>query len=210
MHERLNPLRVSVHGGHSGEFCNHAKDSLEAVVRAYIEQGYNWVGITEHMPPIEDRFCYPDEIKAGENAQSLKRRFDQYATSCRHLKQQYRNQIEVLVAFEIETYTGSEKAIRQCMLEHEFDYIVGSLHHVDNLEIDLSEEKYAQAVESQGSLEALYVRYFDLQHEMIESLKPGVIGHFDLVRYFDPDCRDTVRLESVRNRISRNLSLIRD
>ena len=210
MNEHSTPRRVSVHGGHSGEFCNHATDSLDAVVRSYIDKGYSWVGITEHMPPIEDRFRYPDEVEAGEDAQSLKRRFDQYAITCRRLKQKYRDQIDVLVAFEIETYTGSEEAVRQWMSEHEFDYFVGSLHHVDELEIDLSEQKYRLAIESHGSLEALYVRYFDLQYAMIESLQPAVVGHFDLIRYFDPDCRDTLGLDSVRSRVSRNLGLIRD
>ena len=57
--------RVSVHGGHSGEFCCHAVDSLEEIVVAYIEKGLDWVGITEHAPPVDDRFRYPEEIKAG-------------------------------------------------------------------------------------------------------------------------------------------------
>ena len=210
MNESSSPERVSVHGGHSGEFCNHATDSLDAVIRSYIDKGFRWVGITEHMPALEDRFRYPDEVEAGEDSQSLKRRFDQYAWTCHRLKQEYRDQIDVLVAFEIETYAGSEEAVRGWMSAYEFDYIVGSLHHVDDIEIDLSEEKYQMAIESQGSLEALYVRYFDLQYAMIESLRPGVVGHFDLIRYFDPDCRDTLRLESVRSRVSRNLGRIRD
>ena len=30
--------KVSVHGGHSGEFCSHAKDPLEAIVAEYARQ----------------------------------------------------------------------------------------------------------------------------------------------------------------------------
>ena len=63
--------RVSVHGGHSGEFCCHAMDSLEEIVTAYIERGFDWVGITEHIPPVDDRFRYPEEIKAGLNARLI-------------------------------------------------------------------------------------------------------------------------------------------
>ena len=43
---------VSLHGGHSGEFCSHARDTLEEMVLAYIDQGFDRVGITEHMPQI--------------------------------------------------------------------------------------------------------------------------------------------------------------
>ncbi len=32
---------VSIHGGHSGEFCSHAQDSLEEMVQEYIRQGFN-------------------------------------------------------------------------------------------------------------------------------------------------------------------------
>jgi histidinol-phosphatase (PHP family) len=31
---------VSLHGGHSGQFCGHAKDTLDEIVRTYIEQRY--------------------------------------------------------------------------------------------------------------------------------------------------------------------------
>jgi hypothetical protein len=42
--------KVSVHGGHSGEFCGHAADTLEQIVERYIELGFEWICLTEHMP----------------------------------------------------------------------------------------------------------------------------------------------------------------
>ena len=56
---------ISYHGGHSGEFCAHAQDQLEDVIRRYIELGFQTVGISEHMPPEEDRFVYDDEHLAN-------------------------------------------------------------------------------------------------------------------------------------------------
>jgi hypothetical protein len=53
---------VSVHGGHSGDYCQHARDSLDDVVKAYHDRKFAWVGITEHMPPTRDSFLYPDYI----------------------------------------------------------------------------------------------------------------------------------------------------
>ena len=63
--------RVSVHGGHSGEFCHHAKDSLEAVVQAYVDAGFTWAGITEHMPPLDDSKRYFDEADSNIAATAL-------------------------------------------------------------------------------------------------------------------------------------------
>ncbi len=34
----LIPWKVSLHGGHSGQFCDHAKGSLREIVEAAIEQ----------------------------------------------------------------------------------------------------------------------------------------------------------------------------
>ena len=81
-----SPHPVSVHGGHSGQFCSHARDTLEAVIRAYIHQGYPWVGITEHMPPADDAFVYPEEKRSGLNAAALMDRFVDYMTTCRDRK----------------------------------------------------------------------------------------------------------------------------
>jgi histidinol-phosphatase (PHP family) len=123
--------RVSVHGGHSGEFCCHAMDSLEEIVVAYIEQGFEWVGITEHVPPVDDRFRYPEEIKAGLNARQLYDRFERYIAACRRLQKKYIQTIQLYVGFETEASSGSIPFIHDLARLFEPDYIVGSVHHVD-------------------------------------------------------------------------------
>ena len=70
--------RVSVHGGHSGQFCLHAKSTLDEVIQAYIAAGYSWVGITEHMPPLNDSVRYPDEAEQGLTAKALQEQFQRY------------------------------------------------------------------------------------------------------------------------------------
>ena len=93
---RMNvPQPVSIHGGHSGQFCGHAKDTLEEIVLAYIDQQYPWVGITEHMPPVSDDFVYPEEKHAGLDANALKERFAGYMTTCRHLQSKYADDIRI-------------------------------------------------------------------------------------------------------------------
>ncbi len=204
----MNTQLVSVHGGHSGEFCHHAKDSLEDVVQAYIDRGFSWVGITEHMPAVSDRFVYPDEREAGLDSSAQQCRFDDYFESCRRLKQKYSEQLDILVGFESETYTGSEESIRAIIDTHKPEYFVGSLHHVDDIEIDYTEEGYRRAVDRSGSLENLYCRYFDQQLEMVQRLKPAVVGHFDLVRIFDPDYTTRLKSPAVKERVQRNLFAI--
>ena len=201
--------RVSVHGGHSGQFCNHARDSLAAVVQAYVDAGFSWVGITEHMPPLDDSRRYPDEARDGLSAQNLQLQFSTYFEECRRLQAAFANHIRIFTAFETETYPGSVAWVRQLIGETRPDYIVGSVHHVGGTGIDYDREHYQRAVLQAGGLDRLYCEYFDTQYSMIRELEPAVVGHFDLIRIFDGNYLETLQIPEVRIRWLRNLALIR-
>ncbi len=205
-----SPERVSVHGGHSGEFCGHAEDSLEDIIQAYIAHGYTWVGITEHMPPERDALSYPDELSAGLDAVDQQARFADYMAACRQLREKYSSEIRILAAFETEAYSGYESWVPAVRERFKPDYIVGSVHQINDELFDGSAEWYRAAAETVGGMDELYCAYFDRQYEMITKLRPEVIGHFDLVRIFDPDYRARLVKPFVWDRVVRNLEAIRD
>ncbi|GAB6905230.1 Histidinol phosphate phosphatase HisJ family [Desulfosarcina cetonica] len=204
----MNVSPVSIHGGHSGEFCGHAHDTLEAVIQAYVQKGFAWVGITEHMPPASERFVYPEEIDAGLDVDALKTRFAAYMQTCRQLRDAYRDRIRIYVGFETETYTGSIELARELITTYAPDYVVGSMHHVDDLPFDSNEDDYAAAAAHCGGIDGLYARYFDQQYEMIQALNPRVVGHLDIIRIFDPDYRSRMIKPVIWEKIMRNLELI--
>jgi histidinol-phosphatase (PHP family) len=199
---------VSVHGGHSGQFCHHATDSLEEIIQSYIARQFPWVGITEHSPAISDELLYPDQRAAGLTPDFLFNRFADYMKECRRLQEKYRSQIRIFAAMEIETYSGYEEFIPSLINRFQPDYIVGSVHFVSDMGFDYSREQYDQTVEAVGGIEQLYCRYFDLQYEMIKLLQPAVVGHFDLIRIFDPGYKERLLLPEIMERIKRNLQLI--
>jgi len=205
----LPPQLVSIHGAHSGEFCTHAADTLEELVKAYIRKGFKWVGITEHMPPSENRFRYPDEVAAGLDAADLHKRFGRYMVTARALQKKYASRITLYIGFETETYSGAYTFIEHLVRTFVPDYFVGSVHHVADTGIDWSQNTYDRLAQQLGGRDALYEAYFDLQHEMLGRLKPQVVGHFDLVRIFDPDYRQRLQNHSIQRRIRRNLELIK-
>ncbi len=204
-----NPQRVSVHGGHSGQFCNHAVDTLEDIIKAYINCGYLWVGITEHIPPVSDDFLYADEVKAGLNSEIMNDRFANYVQEGRRLQRKYRDQIEIYVAMEIETYSGYQPYVESLIKKFQPDYIVGSIHHVDDIPIDYSLELYEQAISELGGIDNLYCRYFDQQYEMLQSFKPAVVGHIDLIRIFDSDYLSRLKYTDIWDRIVRNIEFVK-
>jgi histidinol-phosphatase (PHP family) len=204
-----NPFPVSVHGGHSGQFCNHAKNSLEEIVRAYIDRGYPWVGITEHMPPASDAYLYPEEKQAGLDADAILARFAEYMTVCRRLQSKYADRIEILVGFETEYYEGSIDLVRRLIGRFSPDYVVGSVHHVKEVPFDYSPEKYREASDRCGGLDRLYAAYFDQQFEMLRALKPRVVGHLDLIRIYDPEYSARLVKPSIWEKILRNLEWVK-
>jgi histidinol-phosphatase (PHP family) len=205
-----SPQLISLHGGHSGEFCRHAEDSLAEVVDAYAEQGFSWVGITEHVPPPDDRFLYPDEQAAGVSARDLTERFDAYINACRRLKEAHKSDLNILVGFETETYSGSLELALGLIEKYQPDIIVGSVHHVDDINFDFDKAHYEYAVKALGGIDALYHGYFDQQYEMITRLKPTVVGHFDLVRIFDADYPERLRKPAILGKIHRNLTAAKE
>ena len=205
-----NPTYVSVHGGHSGQFCNHALDTLEDIIKAYVRNGFTWVGITEHAPPVSEAFLYPDERAAGWDAARLYDRFAAYMTTARALQSRHAGDLKIYVGFETELTTGALTFTRQLIETFKPDYFVGSLHHVDDISFDFSREDYLKAVDASGGHDGLYGRYFDQQYELIEALSPPVVGHFDLIRIYDKHYRSRLEKPDIARRIDRNLALIAD
>ncbi|HCY85397.1 MAG TPA: histidinol phosphatase [Desulfobacteraceae bacterium] len=204
------PTLISLHGGHSGQFCNHADNTLEEIIQAYIGKGFTTVGISEHMPPAHDGFLYPDEIQKGLSAEDLQRNFTRYFEELERLKKAYKDRIRILRAFETETVTGYETQVRKLIERYRPDYIVGSVHHINDVCFDYSAETYKGIAKDLGSMEAMYLAYFDAQYEMIQSLRPFVVGHFDLIRIYDPDFVKRLQIPEVMEKIKRNLSLVKD
>lgn len=204
-----NAQFVSIHGGHSGEFCSHAKNTLEEVILAYIDKGFSWVGITEHAPPVSTAFIYPDEKDAGMNIFSVRSRFADYMKTGRDLQARYKDQIRIFIGFETETCSGGIAYAQALLKAFSPDYIVGSVHHVKDIPFDYSKDYYREAADRCGGLDALYRDYFDEQYKMIETLAPRVVGHFDIIRIHDADYRARIINPSIWEKVVRNLKLIK-
>lgn len=203
------PDFVSVHGGHSGQFCNHATDMLEEIVQTYIAQEFLWVGISEHAPPLNERLSYRDQREQGLTPRFLFEQYELYVQECRRLQTAYKDEITIYTAIEIETYSGYDRFVPHLLDSFKPDYLVGSVHFVNDLNFDYSPSSYKEAAESVGGVDALYESYLDIQYEMIDLLQPSVVGHFDLVRIFDPAYRERMQKSFIWSKIERNLALIK-
>jgi histidinol-phosphatase (PHP family) len=181
--------KVSLHGGHSGDFCLHGDDTLEEMLEAAVEFGYATFGVTAHSPRTDAKFLYPEEIEASYSPADLDRDFTNYVSTCRELATKFEDRLEVLVGAEIEIVPelGYVEEVTSLRRRHKLDYIVGSVHWVDELPIDVTRELFDEAVENRDGLEPFLVRYFNLVEQMVSDLRPEVVGHIDRPRLYTGD-----------------------
>ena len=123
----------------------------------------------------------------------------------------YASRINLLIGFESEWIRPSTYQIIQGIFKSfKFDFFMGSIHHTHTIPIDFNRTMYEQARDKAGGTdEKLFEDYFDEQYDMLQALRPPVVGHFDLIRLLS-DHKDTAfkGMDGVWNRMERNLKYI--
>ncbi|KZO89649.1 histidinol phosphate phosphatase H [Calocera viscosa TUFC12733] len=203
------------HHSHSGQFCAHAKGTLEEVVRAAIQKGFRTYGLSEHCPRYREQDLYPEEIEEHVSCSALTDTYERFLNEAHRLRELYASSIDLLVGIETEYITeldlqGTSQLLTRNLHGRNIEYIVGSVHHVNEIPIDFDEPTFERAVSSFGAedvhenMTSLLSTYFDNQYEMMTRLKPQVIGHFDLCRLYKPHLKFE-EYEGVWDRVKRNV-----
>lgn len=177
------------HHSHSGDYVSHAVDKLDDIVELAYKKGFTVFCLTEHMPRLHDKYLYPEEIEKGYTVDDLKANFRRYLVHALQLKQKYTGKMAVLVGFEVEGIDSDHiDYASQILQDPTIDMMVGSVHYVNQIPIDFSPSLWLEARNSvsEKTTRSLYKAYFELQYEVIQKLHPQVVGHFDLIRLFEP------------------------
>ncbi|KAL1706684.1 polymerase/histidinol phosphatase-like protein [Schizophyllum commune] len=193
------------HHSHSGQFCKHAKGTLEEVVQEAIRQRFQLFCLTEHVPRYREEDLYPEE--QGTSLHDLALQFQAFLKEAHRLKKLYAPQITLLIGLETEYITDIDLAkIEDLLREHprEIELLVGSVHHVNSIPIDFDKDTFEGALSVFDSSKEFLHSYLDSQYEVMQRLKPEVIGHFDLCRLYTPNLRLDEH-ESVWGRVQRNI-----
>ena len=180
----------SYHGGHSGEFCGHAKGQLAAVVAAAVSAGFTTYGLSEHAPRYRREHFFPEEQSLTPD--DLVALFGRYVQTALELRARHEGELELLIGFETEALPVDAwvTTMRELRRSAPFDYIVGSVHSIGDTWIDFNAETSERAAQACGGWEALRCEYFDRLADLVGALSPEVVGHVDLIRRFEaPDFR---------------------
>lgn len=164
--------------------------------------------LTEHMPRYDPDHLYPEEIESQTTLEDLDNTFTEFVNEARRLQVKFASKIRILVGMETEGMNEFYwKKITELQDQHSLDFIVGSLHHVNEIPIDFNQELWSKAQNHLGGTQELYLQYFKTLNGFIKQVKPTVIGHLDLIRLYSPKQEhkfDLPEIDSLVNEIVKN------
>ncbi len=158
--------------------CNHAKGEPTEFVQKAIEHNISVFGFSDHAPMNFDeayRMSF-DEM-------------DRYEKTVLELKSEYKNQIDIRLAYEVDYLPGF---IDSRVLDRDVDYLIGSVHFIGGWGFDNPE--FIGDYKGKNPDET-WSEYFRLIGDMAKSGHFNIVGHMDLLKVFNfKPSKDTVKL----------------
>jgi len=146
--------------------CNHAEDSMDEYIQKAIKKGILIYGFTDHAPMNYD-----------EKYRMRFEEMDIYENWIDNLKEKYQDEIKILKGYEVDFTPEVDKRV----LERDVDYLIGSVHFLDNWGFD-NPEFLSQW--SERDVDDVYKEYFELIQNLAESKMFDIVGHLDLIKVF--------------------------
>lgn len=124
-------------------------------------------------------------------------KYEDYLQIVRKLKQDYKDQLEILCGLEIDYIPGLWPKISKMLQPEQLDYFIGSIHFVDAFNdgtpwsIDGTHDEFYKGWTEifHKDSHALVRKYFDYTRQMVRDMKPPVIGHLDKIKMqYNDDC----------------------
>lgn len=159
---------------HTHTHHSHGADSPQAMFAAARAQGITLYGFTEHSPRPHS-YNYSREYR-----EHLTRSFPIYIAQVRDLQKAYPGQ--VLLGMEMDWLEREQNFIRDAIRAYDFDYLIGSVHFLDQWGYD--DDPGDWALLSHTACDARYAAYFATLRTMAESRLFQIAAHPDLIKIF--------------------------
>ncbi len=148
--------------------CNHAQGKPQEYIKNAIKKGIKIYGFADHAPMEFDK-------KYRMSFNDMKN----YENEINSLKKQYKDKIKILLGYEVD-FTPT-KYLDKRVLTADVDYLIGSVHFLDNWGFDNPE--FIKEWEDRD-VDDVYKEYFEYIEKMASSKLFQIVGHIDLVKVF--------------------------
>lgn len=182
-------MRIDLHNHTT--LCNHALGSMDEYITKAIEMGIDIYGFSCHSPMDFDT-----------NYRMKLEELPLYCQMVQKIQDKYRNKIEILLGLEVDFIDTKEDLIKQEIFQYPFDYLIGSVHFLDEWGFDNPEfiGEYAKR-----NMQDCWEKYLHSIAKMAQSGLFQIVGHFDLLKIFGH-----TPAEKSRPYIQKTLEIIKD
>ncbi|WP_374120525.1 histidinol-phosphatase [Neobacillus sp. PS3-40] len=169
-------MKFDLHTHH--DLCGHAQGKIQEYIEAAIDRGLNVIGIADHSPYFTN-----EEDQPYPTIAMPKSHFSDYVHEVQQLKKLYSGKIDVLLGVESDFFPEQIEIYRSYYERYPFDYIIGSVHHVDGINIfekgrwdGLTEQEKIRTKET----------YYSLINQSARSSMFQILGHIDAMKGYYP------------------------
>lgn len=153
--------------------CGHARGTPEEYVRRAADLGLSAIGFADHLP-LTDRE-EPTLTMAMED-------LPEYVEEILVLAEGAPAGTSVCLGIEADYIPGTEEAVARILARHPFDYVLGSVHFLDDWAFD--HPAYRDRYEGLD-IDTFWHDYFETLSRAVSSGLFDVVAHPDLAKKFD-------------------------
>ncbi len=162
--------------------CGHAVGEPEEYVKTAIAVGLKEIGFSDHAPMVHQRMS------------GITMDFDElpkYHAMIEDVQKRFGSQLNIKMSLEADFIPGYESKTKDIISSYPYDYIIGSVHFIDNWAFDDPDPKVKEYWKIYD-VNDVYRKYYDLLRKSAKTGFFNIIGHCDLPKKFG--ARPTVDL----------------
>ena len=151
--------------------CNHATGDPRDYVLHAIKLGLSDIGFSDHNP-----------MPAGFDTLRMRyEQVDEYVSMIREVQREFHH-FPILLGMECDYAHGTVEYVSDMLKQHDFDYVIGSVHYLDKWGFDAPEtiEEWTR----QKDIYSIWKKYFELWAEACATGIFDIMAHPDLVKKF--------------------------
>lgn len=162
-------MRVDLHN-HTYR-CNHATGTPKEYILKAMDKKIDIFGFSCHAP-----MNYDPKFRMGYEE------FKDYCMDIQKLQAEFNEQIEILLALEMDFLPNHRDLMYEDLLKTPLDYLIGSIHFLDDWGFDNPE--FIGEYKKRDMLEC-WREYLTSLKEMIKTNFFQIVGHMDLLKVFN-------------------------
>lgn len=156
------------------KMCGHATGEMSEYVAVAKEKGLAEIGFSDHIP-----MYFLPVLERDPGIAMKEEELPDYVERVKKL--QRASDINIKLGLEADYAPGQEDKLNQILKEYPFDYVLGSIHFIDQWGFD-----NAQYIETyqKWDINELYTYYFELLQKAASSGAFDILAHADLIKKF--------------------------